>query len=345
MFKKAVKNDAKLRLGISGPSGSGKTFTALSIATNLTDKPVALVDTEHGSASKYADIFNFDVMEMSAPFHPDKYAEAIRDAAQAGYGVIILDSLTHAWKGEGGILELVTEIAKRKYGGNSYAAWNDATPIQKRMIEAIVSAPIHVIATMRSKMDYIQEKDERGKSVIRKVGMAPEQRDDMPYEFDVMLDMNVDNEANVSKTRCPDLTGRLIAKPGKQVAEVLRKWLSGNPAPAQQPLVTQTPEQRQPIAIESRTNDAASATPVTEPTGQDLNDEQLQIAAGRIAAGMKAPTDAWQWAAEGKHTENEHSARTRWTAIVKDQGGYKPEKFAAIATAFVAHYLAKPVAA
>lgn len=228
MFQKAIKRNAKLRLSIQGPSGSGKTYTALSIATNLNAGKVAVVDTEHGSASKYADLFDFDVMELKAPYHPDNYVNAIAEAAKAGYGVVVLDSLTHAWKGEGGILELVTEIAKRKYGGNTYAAWNDATPIQKRLIESIVGSSIHVIATMRSKMEYVQEKDERGKSSIRKVGMAPEQRDDMPYEFDVVLDMNTDNEAIVSKTRCPELTGKLIAKPGKQVAETLAKWLIGD---------------------------------------------------------------------------------------------------------------------
>ena len=235
MFQKAVKRNAKLRLSIQGPSGSGKTYTSLAIATSLNAGKVAVVDTEHGSASKYADLFDFDVMELKAPYHPDNYANAIAEAAKAGYGVIVLDSLTHAWKGEGGILELVTEIAKRKYGGNTYAAWNDATPIQKRLIESIVGSSIHVIATMRSKMEYVQEKDERGKSSIRKVGMAPEQRDDMPYEFDVVLDMNTDNEAIVSKTRCPELTGKLIAKPGKQVADVLSKWLIGDGSEQRQP--------------------------------------------------------------------------------------------------------------
>jgi nucleoside-triphosphatase THEP1 len=235
MFQKAVKRNAKLRLSIQGPSGSGKTYTSLAIATSLNAGKVAVVDTEHGSASKYADLFDFDVMELKAPYHPDNYANAIAEAAKAGYGVIILDSLTHAWKGEGGILELVTEIAKRKYGGNTYAAWNDATPIQKRLVESIVGSSIHVIATMRSKMEYVQEKDERGKSVIRKVGMAPEQREDIPYEFDVVLDMNTDNEAVVSKTRCSELTGKLIAKPGKQVADVLSKWLIGDGSEQRQP--------------------------------------------------------------------------------------------------------------
>ncbi len=232
MFQKAVKVDAKLRMSIQGPSGSGKTYTALTVATSMkTGKPIAVIDTEHGSASKYADLFDFDVLELSAPFHPDKFVAAINDAAQAGYGIVIVDSLTHAWSGEGGMLDIVTKIAKQKYSGNSYVAWNDATPIQKKLIESIVSAPIHVIATMRSKMDYVLETDKNGKTSPKKVGMAPEQRNDMPYEFDVVLDMNVENSANVTKTRCSALAGEFIEKPGRKLADTLVKWLSGAPAP------------------------------------------------------------------------------------------------------------------
>jgi hypothetical protein len=231
LFTKAVKYDAKLRLAIAGPSGSGKTYSALAIATAFGGK-VAVVDTEHGSASKYADLFDFDVLEMDAPYHPDKYIEAVEAAAHAGYKVVVLDSMSHAWNGEGGLLELVEQASKR-FKGNSYAAWGDITPIQNRLIAAIVSADIHIIATMRSKQDYVQEKDSNGKPIIRKVGMAPIQRDGFEYEFDVFLDMDVENNAIVSKTRCPALTGKVIAKPGAPLAHTLIDWLSG--APAQQP--------------------------------------------------------------------------------------------------------------
>ena len=164
---------------------------------------IALVDTEHGSASKYADLFDFDVLELQPPYHPDRFGEAIRDAAQAGYTVIILDSLTHAWSGTGGMLDLVDQIGKR-IGGNSFAAWKDATPIQNRLIESIVGAPIHVIATMRSKQDYAQEKDDRGKTVVRKVGMAAQQREGFEYEFDVVIDLDIDHNGIITKAvrRC-----------------------------------------------------------------------------------------------------------------------------------------------
>lgn len=359
MFKKAVRQGKKLRMALIGPSGSGKTYTALAIATGVAEGgPIAVVDTENGSASLYSDVFSFDVAEMHPPFHPKKYITAIEEAAAAGYAVIILDSLSHAWSGTGGLLDIVDETAKKSQSKNTFTAWKEGTPIQNDLVNAIVSSPIHVIATMRSKTEYVLEPGSSGKMQPVKKGVAAIQKDGMEYEMDVVIQMTLDNEGIVEKTRCSALTGALIKKPGKQLAATLTKWLSGEPSAteeqpakpvqpvqAKQPVTQPTPEQRQPIAIESRTNDTASAIPVTEPTGQELNDEQLQITAGRIVAGMKAPTDAWQWAAEGKHTDNEHSARTRWTAIVKDQGGYKPEKFNAIATAFVAHYLAKPVAA
>lgn len=234
-FKKAVKTESKLRLAIAGPSGSGKTYTSLAIGSVIAThegKRVAFVDTEHGSASKYADIFDFDVIDMHAPFHPDKYVESIKAAASAGYGVIILDSMSHAWNGEGGLLQIVDDIAKRMKTTNTYAAWKDATPIQTRMIESMLAADIHIISTVRSKQDYAMEKDERtGRTAIRKVGMAPVQRDGFEYEFDVFIDMDIDNNGIVTKSRCPALSGNVYSKPGKDVAGILIEWLHGAPEP------------------------------------------------------------------------------------------------------------------
>jgi hypothetical protein len=236
MFAPAVKTEAKLRLAIAGPSGSGKTYTALAVATALADGgKVAVLDTEHGSASKYADLFAFDVLNESAPFHPDKVTAAINDAGRGGYAVLILDSMSHFWNGPGGMTDIVDDIARRMKSPNSFAAWKDGTPIQQKMIEAIVSAPLHIIATMRSKQDYILETDERGKQRPRKVGMAPIQRDGFEYEFDVFMDMDNDNTGMIAKTRCPALTNGVFRKPGADVANILRDWLHGAPpAPVQQ---------------------------------------------------------------------------------------------------------------
>ncbi len=245
MFAPAVKTEAKLRLAIAGPSGSGKTYTALAVATALADGgKVAVLDTEHGSASKYADLFAFDVLNESAPFHPDKVTAAINDAGRGGYAVLILDSMSHFWNGPGGMTDIVDDIARRMKSPNSFAAWKDGTPIQQKMIEAIVSAPLHIIATMRSKQDYILETDERGKQRPRKVGMAPIQRDGFEYEFDVFMDMDNDNTGMIAKTRCPALTNGVFRKPGADVANILRDWLHG--APPAQPASRPTPAKTQP---------------------------------------------------------------------------------------------------
>lgn len=226
MFQKAIKQEAKLRLAIAGPSGSGKTYTALAIATNLGGK-IAVVDTEHGSASKYADKFGFDVLNMDAPFHPDRFIECIREAKSVGYDVIILDSLSHAWNGTGGLLEIVDQIAARSQSKNTFAAWKEGTPIYNRLIDAIIQSDIHVIATMRSKQDYAMEQDTNGKMKPVKVGLAPIQRDGFEYEFDVVLTMDSDNNGVVTKTRCSDLAGGVYRKPGVDVAGILKSWLTG----------------------------------------------------------------------------------------------------------------------
>ncbi len=231
-FVKAQKYGSKLRLGIAGPSGSGKTYTALALATGLVkDARIAVVDTEHGSAKKYADLFTFDVMEMEPPYHPDRFSQAITRAANDGYDVIILDSLSHAYEGDGGILALVDEAAKRMKTFNSFTAWKDVTPIHRALIESILSAPLHVIGTMRSKTEYTLEKDDKGKSVPRKVGMAPIQRPGFEYEFDILLEMTMDNDAIVQKSRFPAITGQLFGQPGASLAEAIAGWLEGTPPP------------------------------------------------------------------------------------------------------------------
>jgi len=232
VFQKAVKAKSKARIGLIGPSGSGKTYTALLLATHMGNR-IALIDTEHGSASKYADEFDFDTLWLNN-YHPKNYIEAIKAAGEAGYDVLIIDSLSHAWAGTDGALDLADKNAA-KYGGNRWAAWRDVTPLHNQLIEAILSSPCHVIATMRSKMEYIQTTDEKGKTVIRKVGMAPIQRDGMEYEFDVVGELDIDHNFIVSKTRCKALDGAIIKCPGKELADTLMAWLSdGVEMPAEQ---------------------------------------------------------------------------------------------------------------
>lgn len=225
LFQRATKTQSKLRLALYGVSGSGKTYSALAIATGLGGR-IAVIDTERGSASKYAGRFEFDVLDMQPPFSPAAYVNAIKAAEAAGYDILVIDSLTHAWSGTGGALEMVDDAAKRSGSGNSYVAWRNVTPQHNALIDAITFSRCHIIATMRSKTEYVIEKDEKGKSAPRKVGMSPVQRDGMEYEFDIVAEMNVENEMVVQKSRCEALSGKVIAKPNGQVAGTLRAWLT-----------------------------------------------------------------------------------------------------------------------
>jgi hypothetical protein len=242
-FQKATKFASKLRLALAGPSGSGKTFTALTLATALAGSgEVAVIDTERGSASKYADLFTFDTQELES-FHPQNYINAIHEAEAAGYAVLVIDSLSHAWNGPGGLLEQVENITKRSKSGSSFNAWGEATPLQNRLIDAITRSKLHIICTMRTKTEYVIEPNSYGKSAPRKVGTAPIQRSDVEYEFDVYGDMDIDNTLIIHKSRCPELAGQVIAKPDSKVAEVLKRWLAGEPAPEKPLTVKDTYEQ------------------------------------------------------------------------------------------------------
>lgn len=229
MFQKAEKSKSKLRMSIHGPSGVGKTYSALSIATGLGQK-IAVLDTERGSSSKYADKFSFDVAEL-ASFEVEKYIEAIREAGKAGYDVLIIDSLSHAWFARGGLLELVDKTTQASQSKNAFTSgWAKATPLYNQLVDAILSAPLHIIATMRSKTEYVIE-TVGGKQQPRKVGMAPVQRDGLEYEFDVVGEMNQENTLVISKTRYEGLSGAVIEKPNHELGEQLAAWLDQGIAP------------------------------------------------------------------------------------------------------------------
>jgi len=229
-FTKATRKQAKARVAIDGPSGSGKTFTSLVLATQLANGgKIAVLDTERGSASLYSDKFDFDVLELYE-FSPAVYTKAISLAHEAGYKVLVIDSLTHAWEGEGGALDQVDAKATRMQG-NSYAAWKDVTPLHRRMVDAILQSEMHIIATMRSKMDYVQEKDERGKTIIRKVGMAPIQRQGMEYEFTLVADMDIEHHISISKSRCEFMADKTAHKPGADFWKPFVAWLNSGDTP------------------------------------------------------------------------------------------------------------------
>lgn len=220
-FKKAEKKKAKLRLGITGPSGSGKTYSALRLATGLGGK-IAFIDSEKGSASLYADKFDFDVLELEPPYAPERYIECLYEAIKAGYEIVIMDSISHAWAGQGGLLNRKEQLDAR--GGNSFANWAKMTPIQEKFIAELINCPAHLIVTMRSKQEYIIEQNDKGKQAPRKVGLAPIQRDGFEYELTTVFDVAINHEAEASKDR----TGLFVDKIFKiteNTGEILKNWL------------------------------------------------------------------------------------------------------------------------
>ena len=239
-FKKATKKQVKARIAIAGPSGSGKTYTGLVAATALAQGgQIAVIDTERGSASLYSDYFDFDVLELEPPFSPQVYKQAIRAAEDAGYGVILIDSLSHAWEGEGGALDLADEATARQRTPNSYTAWREVTPLHREMVDAILQSKAHIVATMRSKTEYAIEST-NGKTNIRKVGMAPIQRAGMEYEFTVVGDMDVDNKIVISKSRFAPLQSKVQLKPDVSFFKPFVDWLNSGDANVEAPKPTRT---------------------------------------------------------------------------------------------------------
>lgn len=225
-FTRATKKKSRARIALIGSSGSGKTIDALIIARQLVgpDGRIAVRDSEHGSAALYSDRFAFDSDEP-ADHSPSSYIAAIKEAEKGGYDCLILDSWSHAWAGAGGILE---QSDKK---GKNFNAWKDLTPQQNAMVEAILASKLHIIATMRTKTEWVLEtaknRDGRDVTVPRKVGTAPVQRQDVDYEFTVVGNIDTDHNVQIDKTRCSLLDGRSFDKDHVfEIGDVIREWLN-----------------------------------------------------------------------------------------------------------------------
>ena len=227
LFRKATRSQAKLRLALTGTAGSGKTYSALLIAFGIGGK-IAMIDTENGSGDLYSSLGDYDICNISAPFDPKKYIQAIHDAETAGYDIIIIDSLTPAWNGEGGILEMQGLRADK--GKNSYTAWREVTPLHNALVDAILNSKCHIIATMRSKTEYAITENENGKKEIKKLGLAPIQRDGTEYEFGVIFDIANSHVASVSKDRTTLFDGQYFTIT-PETGEKLRDWLNSGDVP------------------------------------------------------------------------------------------------------------------
>jgi hypothetical protein len=227
-IRKAERKKAKLRLGIAAPSGAGKTYSSLLLAFGLGGK-VGLIDTEHGSGDLYAHLGDYSVWGIEAPYTVNKYLQGIKAFEEAGFDTIIIDSLSHAWAGDGGLLDKQGKIADSGKA-NGFAAWRTITPEHNSLVEAMLRSPCHIIATMRAKQEYVLETNEKGKQQPKKIGLAPVQREGMEYEFTVMLDVDMNHVASASKDRTSLFDGRFF-KISPDTGRELLQWLETGKEP------------------------------------------------------------------------------------------------------------------
>lgn len=266
-FKKAERKRVKLKLGISGPSGSGKTYSALRIAKGLLPEGgrIALIDTENKSASLYAEMKgmpSFDTLELEPPYTVDKYINAINAAVEAGYDLLIVDSVSHVWSGEGGLLQEKEALDTR--GGNSFANWAKMTPKWNAFVSAILHSDIHMICTMRAKQDYVLSENDKGKQAPKKVGMAPQVREGFEYELTAVFDMDMGHQAQASKDRTSLFDGRTW-KPDEKTGEEIAEWVStGKVAERPQPPKVQTKPQVASVPAQQGNAPDAGADPHAE---------------------------------------------------------------------------------
>lgn len=234
-IRKASRRQTRLRILLSGHSGSGKTYSSLLMAKGLCGddlSKVVLIDTESGRGDLYSHLGEYNVLRLMAPFTPERYVEAINAAVSFGAEVIIIDSVSHEWEGEGGCLE-IKDIESRKPNVSSYTAWANITPRHMKFVNCLIACPAHIISTARTKTAYEMEEYERnGRKMTRpvKIGMATVQRDGFDYEQTLELRMSESHYATTMKDNTSLFDGEVFI-PSEETGRKLLQWVeSGKPA-------------------------------------------------------------------------------------------------------------------
>jgi hypothetical protein len=229
ILQKATRKKVKLRLGLSAVSGGGKTYSALLLGKGLTDDwgKIAVIDTENNSASLYSHLGDFNTIELTSPYTPERYIEAIKVCEDAGMEVIIVDSITHEWDGKGGLLEIHSSMT-----GNSFTNWSSLTPRHQKFIDKILQSTCHVITTVRRKTDYEMTVNDKGKQTPQKVGLKEVTREG--FEYELTVNFNLDERHNCTASK--DRTGLFMDKPFFTITEetgrLIKEWCeSGIEAP------------------------------------------------------------------------------------------------------------------
>jgi hypothetical protein len=273
--------------------------------------PLCLIDTERGSGDLYADLYDYSVITLEPPFKPDILIEAIHAAEKAGFNVIIIDSLSHFWSDEGGILDQADKM--QNSGKNRFTLWADLTPQHRRLVNALLNSPRHIIGTMRSKQEYAMETDDKGKASVKKLGLAPVQREGMEYEFTVFFDISQDHYAKATKDRTNMFKDEVFIM-DEQIGARIAKWLEeGRPdvSALKREIIGQFERLELPVPAEKSVMRDFLAQAIKKLTGIDLADENLtDIVAALVAIEDKKA--AYQTIFEGQApTPDEEIERQR----------------------------------
>lgn len=296
-FHKAKRSQARIKIAIGGPSGSGKTMSSLLLAYGLvrSEHPdyseadcwdhICVIDTENGSGSLYVGnqvgackIGDYNTIDMAPPFDPKNFVDAIHMAEDHNMEVIIIDSLSHAWVGEGGSLDKQGAIAARS--NNSYTAWRTVTPEHNKLVDAMLQSKCHVIADIRAKMDYQQTTNDKGKKEVKAVGMGLQMRDGIEYEFTIAFMLDYEHTASATKDRTGLFDGRyFVITP--DVGKAIYGWLASGktetPKIAPQPVQIKEPEPvQEPPAFEEE--DDVFGSQDEDPSVPHITMEQLDNA-------------------------------------------------------------------
>lgn len=221
-LRKATRKKAKIRLGLSAISGGGKTYSSLLIAKGMANgdlSKVAIIDTENGSGDLYANLGDYNVFTLEAPYEPERYIKAIKECENAGMEVIIIDSITHEWDGKGGILDISNSMS-----GNSYTNWAKLTPRHQSFIDAILQSKCHIITTVRRKQDYEMTTNSNGKLVPQKIGLKEVTREGFEYELTVNLELDTKHNASCSKDRTGLFADKPEFIPSEETGKMLLDW-------------------------------------------------------------------------------------------------------------------------
>lgn len=219
-LKKAERKQVKLRLNLSAPSGGGKTYSALLMAKGLVGdwSKVAVIDTENGSASLYSHLGEFNVIDLTPPFTPERYIEAINACVEGGIECIIIDSTSHEWVT---LCEENENLANAKFRGNTWSAWSKSTPRHDRFLNAILHAPCHIITCTRSKSETVMGDDKK----VKKVGMKDQQRDGWEYELTISLNIDRDTHMAIpSKDRTNLFEGKNPFVITENTGQLIKEW-------------------------------------------------------------------------------------------------------------------------